>query len=215
VTVKQRTSQMARWAGDFGREYTDRNPHTVRELDELYQGRFGSTRTAMNTEFLASLDRNIRILEVGANVGVQLLALQELGFENLYGVELQRYAVEEAKKLTTGIDLIQASAFDLPFNDERFDLVYTSGVLIHISPADISRALSEVYRCSRRYIWGFEYFAEVHTEIPYRGSNDLMWKADFAALYSQQFPDSSVVLEVRYAYLGEKNVDQMFLIEKA
>lgn len=51
----------------------------------------------MNTLFLGDLDRSLRILEVGANVGFQLALLQRMGFCNLYGIELQPYAVERAR----------------------------------------------------------------------------------------------------------------------
>lgn len=210
----EKTKQMKTWSGEFGKDYTDRNPQTVDELNALYQTRFGVTRSTMNEEFLRDLDREVHILEVGANVGVQLQTLQVMGFENLYGVELQRYAVEKAKASTAGIDIIQGSAFDVPFKDGYFDLVYTSGVLIHINPNDLSRVLDEIYRCSKRLIWGFEYFAEAHTSVPYRGCEDLLWKGDFAGLYKERFPDLLAVKEKRRKYVDGDDLDTMYLLEK-
>lgn len=212
--MNDKTKQMDVWSGDFGQEYTDRNPHSPAEMDPLYQEHFGVTRTALNQEFLGGLDRSIRILEVGANVGVQLQTLQAMGFQNLYGVELQSYAIERAKQLTKGINFIQGTAFDLPFRDGWFDLVYTSGVLIHISPTDIRRALSEIVRCSRRFVWGFEYYAETYTSVPYRGRTDLMWKTNFGRLYTTEFPGLRLVRERLLPRLGTANVDQMYLLEK-
>jgi len=60
-----------------------------------------------------------------------------MGFTNLYGIELQWYAVEKAKEYTKGINIIQGSGFDIPFKDGYFDLVITNGVLIHIAPKKI------------------------------------------------------------------------------
>ena len=84
---------------------------------------------------MKDLPMDIRILEVGCNIGNQLRGFQRMGFTSLYGVELQQYAVEKAKMATRNINIIQGSGFDLPFKDNFFDLVCTNVVLIHISPA--------------------------------------------------------------------------------
>jgi len=70
---------------------------------------------------------NKRILEVGCNVGNQLRMLQRMGFNNLYGIELQQYAIEKAKALTKRINIIHGVADDIPFKDGYFDMVFTSG----------------------------------------------------------------------------------------
>lgn len=210
------TPQMDKWSTEFGKSYTDRNPQSVAEMDALYTTNFGVTRQELNKDFLGDMDRNIRILEVGSNVGSQLMALQELGFKNLYGVELQSYAVEISKKRSQGINLIQGSAFELPFRDGFFDLVFTSGVLIHISPTDLPKAISEMIRCSKRWIWGFEYYAETHREVPYRGHSALLWKGDFAGEFRKQASNLKFIRDRKVPYLNspEGNVDVMYLLEK-
>ncbi|MBN2564005.1 MAG: methyltransferase domain-containing protein [Phycisphaerae bacterium] len=205
---------MAAWEGDFGREYTDRNLYSAEELDATYERIFGLSRTAMNSECLGSLDRGARILEIGSNVGNQLLCLQAMGFANLYGIELQKYAVELSKKRTHAINIIQGSAFDLPFRDAFFDLVFTSGVLIHIRPADLKQVLKEIHRCSGGFIWGFEYWSPEVTEINYRGHKDLLWKADFAGIYLETFQDLELADMKRYSRQGTDLVDAMFLLKK-
>jgi pseudaminic acid biosynthesis-associated methylase len=212
--VKNRTDQTQQWSSEFGKEYTDRNPHTIEVMDGLYKKQYGLTRTELNLMFLSNLDRSINILEVGSNVGAQLQGLQRNGFENLYGIELQPYAVEVSKQNTKNINLIQGSAFDIPFKDSFFDLVFTSGVLIHINPDDFNIAMREIYRCTSEYIWGFEYYADQYSEIPYRGSRNLLWKADFAKLYLDKYEDLELVKEKRFKYLDNDNVDSMFLIRK-
>ena len=99
------TDQTQPWSAEFGKGYTDRNPHTIEVMDGLYKKQFGLTRTALNLTFLDNFDRSIKILEVGANVGSQLQGLQGIGFENLYGIELQPYAVEASKQNTKNINL--------------------------------------------------------------------------------------------------------------
>jgi pseudaminic acid biosynthesis-associated methylase len=208
------TKQMELWRGQFGEEYTARNTISLEEMEALYERNYGQTRTNLNERFLKALDHSIKILEVGSNVGNQLLCLQKMGFNNLYGIELQSYAVELSKSRTRGINIIEGSVFDIPFKDGYFDLVFTSGVLIHVGPSDLGMALREICRCSKRYIWGLEYYADEHTEITYRGHQELLWKADYAKLYLQQFEDLKIAKEERLKYLDSDNIDTMFLLKK-
>ena len=160
------------------------------------------------------MDHAMRILEVGSNIANQLLCLQKMGFTSLYGIELQSYAVELAKSRTKGINLIQGDASDIPFKDGFFDMVFTSGVLIHISPSNLPSVLNEIHRCTRKYIFGFEYFSDVTQEIPYRGNRDLLWKADFVGRYLDLFDDVKLLREEHIKYLQNDNVDTMFLLHK-
>ena len=208
------TPQMEIWSREFGKEYTDRTLRTVEELNAFYKSRFGQTRTGLNNEFLEGMDRSIRILEVGANVGIQLMCLQEMGFTQLYGIELQQYAIEISKTRTKHINLIRGTIFDIPFKRNFFDLVFTSDVLIHIHPDDISEALNQIYLCTRKYIWGFEYYSDNYEEIPYRGYKKLLWKTHFAKLYLDQFLHLTLVKEKKMKDFNSKNIDSMFLLKK-
>ena len=212
--MRKLTDQMLQWSSEFGIEYTERNPHTFEAMDEIYKKQFGFTRTELNLTFLGGFDGSIRILEVGSNVGTQLIGLQKIGFKNLYGIEIQPYAVEISKQNAKNINIINGSALDIPFKDSYFDLVFTSGLLIHINPDDINTVMKEIYRCSLEYIWGFEYYADKYLEIPYRGRRNLLWKADFAKLYQNEFKDLELVKEKRIKYLDNDNVDSMFLVRK-
>jgi len=208
------TKQMEEWAGSFGREYTDRNALSLQEMELSYKERYGMARTEMNFRFIGRLDTDIRVLEVGSNVGNQLLCLQKAGFKDLYGVELQPYAVELSKSRSEGMNIIQGSALDIPFKDGFFDLVFTSGLLIHIAPEDMSTVLDEMHRCTKQYIWCFEYYSDVYTGITYRGHNDLLWKANFSKLFLDHFDDLRLVKEELFTYLDSDNVDAMFLLHK-
>jgi pseudaminic acid biosynthesis-associated methylase len=208
------TKHIKTWVGEFGKEYTDRNALSLQEMEDLYQKNYGLTRTELNQQFISELGRSNKILEVGSNIGIQLFFLKRMGFENLYGIEIQSYAVELSKSKTQKINIIQGSAFDIPFKDSYFDMVFTSGVLIHISPSDIDPALKEIHRCTNRYIWGFEYFAEKYTEVQYRGQKDLLWKTDFSRLFLDRFKDLELVKEIRIKYLTNDNVDTMYLLRK-
>ena len=210
--MEKTTDQMGKWSGEFGMEYTDRNDLSVEELDALYTRNFGKSRTEFNWNFLKGLDVSLKILEVGSNLGVQLACLQRMGFTRLYGIELQDYAVELSKSRTRSINIIKGSALDIPYKDGYFDLVFTSGLLIHISPSELNLVMSEIHRCSKKYIWGFEYYAEEHAEVPYRGNSNLLWKGDFAAMYLTLFEDLNLIKQEHLKYLTGENVDAMFLL---
>jgi len=212
------TQQENFWKDSFGKEYSDRNSwQTDNEWDAFYITNWGSTKLEINDAVLKDLPRDIKILEVGCNIGMQLKGFQRMGFTNLYGIELQAYAVQKAKEITENINIIQGSGFDIPFRDGYFDLVCTNGVLIHIAPEDHSRIMSEVYRCSKKYIMGWEYYSPEVVDINYRGNPGFLWKADFRKIYQDQFSDLQLVSKKQYPYLTEKdkgNTDEVFLLSK-
>jgi len=212
--MNTKTKQVDFWQNDFGKEYTQRNTYSKEELDEVYQKTWGITKSAINEEFFGNLDRDIKILEVGCNVGQQLRHLQNIGFKNLYGIEIQETAVEEAKSITQNINIIYGEASDIPFKDQWFDLVFTAGVLIHISPSNLPGALKEIVRCSRKYIWGHEYYSPELEEILYRGHKGVLWKQDFRKLYTDTIGNLKLIKEKKVKYVENENVDQMFLLER-
>jgi pseudaminic acid biosynthesis-associated methylase len=208
------TLQLGAWCGDFGREYTLRSCLSPEEVDTLWKNNYGIARTELNRLFLANISTDARILEVGCNIGNQLLLLQQLGYRNLYGVDVQDYALEIARSRTQNMNFVRASSFALPYEDKYFDLVFTSGVLIHVSPKDLPAAMDEICRCAKRYIWGSEYFASTITEINYRGHVQLLWKMDYAREYLTRFNDLELVLDQRLPYRDNQNVDSMFLLRR-
>ena len=209
------TPQEKIWRTDFGENYNIRNMYSNNELDSEYKKAMGISRTEMMQRFVSDFDRNIKILEVGCNIGIMMVNLQEMGFKNLYGIEIQPKAIEHALERTKGLNITEASAYEIPFKDKEFDLVFTTHVLIHLDPDKISTALKEIYRCSGKYIFGNEYYADNLTEIKnYNGQNNIAWKRNFSELYSDLFPDLSLIKEERYPYLSNNNVDTAFLFEK-
>jgi pseudaminic acid biosynthesis-associated methylase len=215
MSGEQRTKQSCEWASDFGKEYTARNTFDPTELDALWMTNYGVTRTAMNRKILGLVPLDVQILEVGCNVGNQLLLLRGMGYANLSGIDVQGYAVQIAQTRVPGAAIIEGSALDIPFPDRHFDLVFTSGLLIHIAPADLPKVFNEIHRITKRWICGSEYYAPTLAKVNYRGHEDLLWKDDFAKLYQRQFADLRLVDEVRLPYLNTPNTDAMFLLQRA
>jgi len=208
------TTQMKEWKGNFGIEYTKRTFKNITEIDNKYLNRYGITRSGMNKNFLLDIPIS-RFLEVGTNVGNQLLLLQKLGFNDLWGIEISDFAIEMAKKNTKKINIIKASALDIPFKDNFFDIVFTSGLLIHIDPSDINKVMDEIYRTSKRYIWGFEYFSDKYEQVKYRGLQNLLWKTNFAILFMDRFSNLILIKEEKYNYFIDNinYIDHMYLLE--
>jgi len=210
----RQTAQEAVWDGDFGRDYTDRNTLDAQSLDDLWLRNYGVARSTINEEFLSGIPKNASFLEVGCNAGNQLLLLKQMGWSNLSGIELQCYALEIARSRLQDATLKQGSALALPWPDSAFDVVFTSGVLIHISPSDLRVAMEEIYRVSKEYIWCSEYYAPELTRITYRDRTELLWKMDFARQFKDRFPNLQLTREQRLPYLKNSNVDSVFLLRK-
>jgi pseudaminic acid biosynthesis-associated methylase len=210
----QGTKQVREWASDFGREYTDRNTLDPAELDALWLSNYGVTRTELNRNFLEGVPSDASILEVGCNVGNQLLLLSGMGYTNLCGIDVQSYAIQIAQTRVPSGSTVEGSALDIPFPDDHFDLVFTSGLLIHIAPADLPKVFGEIHRVTKTWILGSEYYSPTLAEINYRGHEDLLWKNDFSRLYRDQYPDLKLVREKRLPYLKGPNTDTMFLLQR-
>ena len=208
------TKESETWRGEFGSQYSERNLLDPLKLDEMYQGKYGVTRTALNHSFLADIPRSASILEVGCNLGNQLIPLEQMGFKNLTGIEIHTEIVKEARSRVPFARLMEGSALKIPFQDAGFDLVFTSGLLIHIAPQDLPVAMNEIHRCARDWIWGLEYYAPEMTEVLYRGRSGLLWKTDYARLYTETFHDLELVSERRLNYLENDNTDSMFLLRR-
>ncbi|MCF2136994.1 MAG: methyltransferase domain-containing protein [Candidatus Thorarchaeota archaeon] len=206
----KKTEQEKFWEGNFGDEYTIRN---VGDWDAFYKSQWGVTRTSLNEEFLTGIPHDARILEIGCNRGNQLQVLEKQGFTNLWGIEINKKAIEIARE-NKKFNIVEGSIYDIPFKEGFFNLAFTSGVLIHIPPENLQNAIKEIYRVSRKYIWCFEYFADECTEIEYRGHKNRLWKNNFLRVFQETFPDLILVKKRMVKYLHNENVDIMFLLEK-
>lgn len=198
------------WQGEFGREYTERN---TEDRDALCKRLYGETATKLMEWFLNGLPRRMKVLEVGCGSGANIGILAKVGINNVTGVDIQPEAVKRAQM--AGWDVLQGSVLELPFHSGDFDMVFTSGVLIHLSPKDLTKAMDEIFRVSSRYIHHLEYWAPELEEVEYRGQMGLMWRGPYAKLWESRFP-----LKLQRHHLleykdGSGNVDELALMEKS
>jgi len=90
-----------------------------------------------------------KILEIGSGTGKISLMLAKQGAE-VYLLDIAPKAIENTKRLFNDMNekgnFICASMFKIPFEDESFDIVWSSGVLEHFSKKKQTEALEETLR---------------------------------------------------------------------
>ena len=209
-TEQNRTEQMKFWEGTFGDVYIDRYSG---DFDRYAKEDYGVTRTQLNKEFLSKLDKNIKILEIGCNSGGQLALLKRAGFNNLFGIEINKKALRIAKE-SKEFNVMYGSALDIPYEKDFFDLVFTSYVLIHIHPKDLQKVIREAYRVTKKYIWGIEYFSEKCEEVNYRGYGNKLWRNNFLNTFLSEYPALKVIKTKELPYRKDPNSDMMYLLKK-
>lgn len=96
---------------------------------------------------LDGIDRNARILEIGAGGGFLLEELWWRGFRNLTGSDITSTSLAEMRRREGHIDAIGADAESLPFRSRSFDVVISSDVIEHLP--QVNSHLSEVHRILR------------------------------------------------------------------
>lgn len=171
----------ALWQGTFGDEYTERNA-------SAFEGRVPFWKETL-AEFPC---RNV--LEVGCNLGANLRWISAiLEPRNVYGVDVNEGALARLRASLPGVNAVWSPARALPFRDRFFDLVFTTGVLIHQPPDALPDVMSEIVRCSRRFVLAGEYHADAPAEIPYRGQRAALFKRDFGRLYEERFAELRLV----------------------
>jgi ubiquinone/menaquinone biosynthesis C-methylase UbiE len=87
------------------------------------------------------LARDASVLEVGCGTGLMLDRLSRIA-RSVHGADLSPGMLEKARE--RGFDVVVASATELPYEDDRFDLVCSFKVLAHVP--EIGKALEEMAR---------------------------------------------------------------------
>lgn len=188
------TKQLELWQGQFGDDYTARNVIT----DENLKAREILWAQLLQFIMLNSNEVPKTILEVGCGAGINLLAIENV-YKNNGGKEVELFGFEPNKKaarIASQQDIRQKTISNTSiFNTvgsnlllNHFDIVFTSGVLIHIHPDDLLKATKEIYRLSNKFIVCLEYFSPELREIKYREQDKALWLQDFGSHYLNSFP---------------------------
>lgn len=201
------TPQEGFWAGQFGSEYIGRND-SVQLL---------ASNLSFFTKSLKQAGRISSCLEFGANIGMNLKALQLLypGIR-LRGVEINHDAAKMLRALIGNENVYEGSIFDCPVEVET-DLSLIKGVLIHVKPEMLSVVYEKLYSASKRFILICEYYNPSPVSLPYRGHSDRLFKRDFAGEMMDKYPGLSLI-DYGFAYRRDPAFPQdditWFLMEK-
>ena len=164
------TEQETFWAENFGDEYIDRN-----NSEELIVRRMVNFST-----MLKSTHKIKSIIELGSNIGLNSIALKRLNKNfSLSGYEINQKAVEIANNQKVGQFFCESVINPIKLSS-KYDLAFTSGVLIHINPNYLQKVYENLYNLSSRYIIINEYYNPTPLSVDYRGSKGKIFKRDFA-----------------------------------
>lgn len=141
--------------------------------------------------------------EVGFFAGRNLRYIKE-AFPNkeISGVEVNPKAVKFAQeKLGPDVRLICDNLHNLNALYWEADIVFTSGVLIHVPPEDIQRALEfDIIPSAGKYVMHLEQLGnnEVaagpkHLKPAYKVSDQIQWNPDLAGMYKRLGYESTII----------------------
>ncbi len=99
----------------------------------------------LELEVVERYGRGASVLEAGCGTGLLLDRVARFANE-AWGADLSAGMLGKAHG--RGLNTVQASITELPFPDERFDVVYSFKVLAHVE--QIERAIAEMVRVTRR-----------------------------------------------------------------
>lgn len=202
-----KTEQESFWAGEFGDNYIERN-----KSNQLL-----ASNVAFFAEILQHTNSIQSLIEFGANIGMNLRALQTL----LPTAEQNAIEINEKASAILKENLPQVNVFNESIIDfapqKQYDLSMIKGVLIHINPDELKNVYAKLYQSSSKYILIAEYYNPSPVEIPYRGHAGKLFKRDFAGEFLDMFPDVKLV-KYGFVYRRDPNFPQddttWFLLQK-
>jgi spore coat polysaccharide biosynthesis protein SpsF len=201
-----RTEQEAFWAGHFGDDYAARNrgEHLI------------ASNLALFAKVLARTRRVHSVIEFGANIGLNLIAIRQLLPDaKLSAVEINEVAAVELRKIP---ELTVHNCSILDFSPEgTHDLVLSKGVLIHLDPDNLPGVYDLLHRSSSRYICLAEYYSPTPMTVSYRGHTEKLFKRDFVGEMLDRFDDLKLA-DYGFVYRRDsfpQDDINWFLLEKA
>lgn len=207
-----KTEQEKFWEGSFGDEYSKRKKN--------HEGYLASN-IAFFSRALKQTKKINSILELGANVGSNLQAINQLLPQaHIEGVEINKDSAIELDKWLKTINVNSACYHDSIFDFETqktYDLVLLKTVLIHINPEKLADVYKKIHQLSAKYIIIAEYYNPFPVDVVYRGHKDKLFKRDFCGELLQTFPDLHLV-DYGFVYHLDQKFPQddvnWFLLEK-
>lgn len=177
------TEQEIFWEGGFGDSYISRN-----ESNGLL-----ASNLSLFSKILSSAEPINSVLELGCNIGMNLIALEALSPKlSINGVDINAKAIQELSKNKKHYNLQQQSIIE-PINSSNVDFTFTKGVLIHINPEKLNFVYDNLYALSSKYICLIEYYNPSPVSLEYRGHQDRLFKRDFCGEMLEKYKDLQLI----------------------
>lgn len=182
-------TQAQHWAGkDLGviQSYWDSPPATKRSkwfVEQLKSYEFNS------------------IFEVGFFAGRNLKYIKEtFPSAHIGGIEVNAKAVRFAREKLNCPGLTQLDLHKLDEMNGAHDIVFTSGVLIHVPPENLKNAIEQIMRKAIKYVMHLEQLGDnkvaagpKHLKPTYKVSDQIQWNPDLVGIYKELGYESEVI----------------------
>ena len=186
------SEQEAFWRGSFGDEYSRRNSSMALKNANVW----------FFAQALRAAKRINSILEIGANVGMNLRALGELfPTASQYALEINHQAASILRQDLPNCQVLEQSAVGF-IPDRTWDLVVSKGVLIHIAPERLGEVYESLYSATNNFILVAEYYNPSPQELGYRGHSERLFRRDFAGELLSSYSDLELV-DYGFVYRGD------------
>lgn len=148
-------------------------------------------RSVWFAEQLKSIDGFESICEIGFFSGRNLRYVSEaMPDKKIHGIEINSRAVDFASKKLPDADLRCMDLHDFNDQPDSFDIVFTSGVLIHIPPDDIKSVVSKLSGAASKYVMHIETLGKntvsagpKNLKPTYKVSDQIQWAPDLMEAY--------------------------------
>lgn len=132
------------------------------------------------------------IFEVGFFSGRNLKYILEAFVDSkVGGIEINPKAVKYAKEKLHNTNLLELDLHNLDSITDRYDIIFTSGVLIHIPPKDLKSVIEKMIKKSNKYLMHIEELGpseliacpEKRLMPKYKVSDQWQWNCDLISIY--------------------------------
>ncbi|MFH1328636.1 MAG: class I SAM-dependent methyltransferase [Candidatus Bathyarchaeota archaeon] len=129
----------------------------IKKYDIVFKDRgYRSIGASQGLHYVAKLCSDYKfksVLDVGCGPGWSVLEFLNRGKE-ARGVEPCKYLFGEELRVPAGLGIVKEGAItSIPFPADSFDMVFSTDVLEHIKEVEVNKALSELVRVSKKYIF--------------------------------------------------------------
>ncbi len=113
------------------------------------------------------------MLDVGCCIGWYVEKLRQRKFQaRYYGVDITPNFVKRAQRANPNEEFEVGDVRRLRWSDGEFDLVFAGGVLMHLAPKDLCRAMSELFRIARKTVFIYTYGDRKRDRVEYDFKNE-------------------------------------------